>query len=297
MRAEDLYKAMGELDEELIAGSDRIASSGKRKRRGQNSVYRFAVVAISAAAAVFLLLMARDFIGTLGAQSTKSSQLVSQEKDGAQEDVVMAGEAPDAAEAAEEDKAAGPDETQGKNGSKSEAVSEDGEASEADGVKAPTAAEPEAAAETESAGGNDSVRSNAEGAGADSKAGADSAADAGSPDGEKEAVDLMGDKKGDYISLEYISAEDQADGKSTTVPDYTPEGEEILSRAFDNGKPVPSMMANTGDPVYYVFLTKENGKVDTITFYENSYVSMDNYPGVVMRISQADYEDVMTLFR
>lgn len=262
MKAEDLFEAMGELDEELIARSERRVRSGTRRKREQNNLYRFAVIALSTAAAVFMLLMARDLIGTRGTNGTKGSQLVSQEADGAQEENALVSEA--AAEDADQETEAGA------------AMQEESRENEAP-------EEAQSAEETEADSGT--------------KAAGNIAAEAGSPDGEKQAVDLMGDKKGDYVSLEYISAEDQAEGKSTTVPEYTPEGEEILSRAFDNGKPVPSLMAQTGDPVYYVFLTRENGKVDTITFYENTYVSMDNYPGVVMRISQADYEDVMTLFR
>ena len=278
MKAEDLFEAMGELDEELIARSDRRVRSGTRRKRGQSSLYRFTVIALSTAAAVFMLLMARDFIGTRGTNSTKGSQLVSQEADSLQEENDLMSEAA-AAEDADREAEAGAamqEETR-----KNEAAGET-EGADVSG-ETRSVKEAQSAAETDADSGT--------------KASGDIAADAGSPDGEKQAVDLMGDKKGDYVSLEYISAEDQADGKSTTVPEYTPEGEEILARAFNNGKPVPSLMAKTGDPVYYVFLTKENGKVDTITFYENTYVSMDNYPGVVMRISQADYEDVMTLFR
>jgi hypothetical protein len=274
MKAEDLFEAMGELDEELIARSERRVRSGTRRKREQNSLYRFAVIALSTAAAVFILLMARDLIGTRGTNGTKGSQLVSQEADGAQEENALVSEA--AAEDAD-------GEAEGSAADAGDRETEAGAVMQEEDRKNETPEETQSAAGTEADSGTKAAEKNA--------------ADAGSPEGEKQAVDLMGDKKGDYVSLEYISAEDQADGKSTTVPEYTPEGEEILSRAFDNGKPVPSLMANTGDPVYYVFLTKENGKVDTITFYENTYVSMDNYPGVVMRISQADYEDVMTLFR
>lgn len=274
MKAEDLFEAMGELDEELIARSERRVRSGTRRKREQKSLYRFAVIALSTAAAVFILLMARDLIGTRGTNGTKGSQLVSQEADGAQEENALVSEA--AAEDAD-------GEAEGSAADAGDRETEAGAVMQEEDRKNETPEETQSAAETEADSGT--------------KAAGNIAEEAGSPDGEKQAVDLMGDKKGDYVSLEYISAEDQAEGKSTTVPEYTPEGEEILSRAFDNGKPVPSLMAKTGDPVYYVFLTRENGKVDTITFYENTYVSMDNYPGVVMRISQADYEDVMTLFR
>ena len=289
MKAEDLFEAMGELDEELIARSERRVRSGTRRKREQNSLYRFAVIALSTAAAVFMLLMARDLIGTRGTNGTKGSQLVSQEADGAQEENALVSEAAaeDADGVADGSAADAGDRETEAGAAMQEEAGENEAAGKTEGADAP--GETRSAQEAQSAAGTD--------ADSGTKAAEKNAADAGSPEGEKQAVDLMGDKKGDYVSLEYISAEDQADGKSTTVPEYTPEGEEILSRAFDNGKPVPSLMANTGDPVYYVFLTKENGKVDTITFYENTYVSMDNYPGVVMRISQADYEDVMTLFR
>ena len=277
MKAEDLFEAMGELDEELIARSDRRVRSGTRRKRGQSSLYRFAVIALSTAAAVFMLLMARDFIGTRGTNSTKGSQLTAQEADSVQEENALVSEA--AAEDVDQETEAGAVMQEEDRNNEAAGETEGADASgETRSVK-----EAQSAAETDADSGT--------------KAAGNIAEEVGSPDGEMQAVDLMGDKKGDYVSLEYISAEDQADGKSTTVPEYMPEGEEILSRAFDNGKPVPSLMAQTGDPVYYVFLTRENGKVDTITFYENTYVSMDNYPGVVMRISQADYEDVMTLFR
>ena len=79
MRAEDLFEAMGGIDEKLIARSDRRVrssqsrpSSGKavkraKKRKGRRSVgaeiYRFTVVAMSTAVVVFLLFMARDLLG------------------------------------------------------------------------------------------------------------------------------------------------------------------------------------------------------------------------------------------
>ena len=100
---------------------------------------------------------------------------------------------------------------------------------------------------------------------------------AGSFFGNKTAVDMLGDLKGDYVSLEIISVEDEANGGSRLVPEYTEEGEKALT--------------------YYVYLTKKNGEVHRAVFYENAYVSMDNIPGVVMKISQADYEEVKALFR
>ena len=144
---------------------------------------------------------------------------------------------------------------------------------------------------------DETEQNDAESESAESGEAAEDAAGIPPKESAKAAVDLMGENKGDYISLEYISAEDAANGGDTKVPEYTPEGEKILTRALSNGKAVPAMLANTGDPVYYVYLTTKSGKVDTITFYEEPYVSMTTFPGVVMKISQADYEDVLNLFR
>ena len=110
-------------------------------------------------------------------------------------------------------------------------------------------------------------------------------------------MDMLGDLKGDYVSLEIISVEDEANGGSRLVPEYTEEGEKALSEAFSKGKPTPKVFAATGEATYYVYLTKKNGEVHRAVFYENAYVSMDNIPGVVMKISQADYEEVKALFR
>ena len=96
MRAEDLFEAMGELDEELIArsGRRRKAHSGKKKRQKRTDLYRFVVVAVTTAAAVFMLLMVRDLIGVRGTQNTKGSQLLQKEQEAQAdnaEETVMAG--------------------------------------------------------------------------------------------------------------------------------------------------------------------------------------------------------------
>ena len=294
MRAEDLFEAMGDLDEELIARSERRIKrhSGKRKRHVRAEIYRFAAVVISTAAAVFLLLMARDLIGTRSTQSTRSSQLLSREQeaesDRAEEAAAMADEAMETEETpAANERAEAEENTEAGGALKADEALEADEAKEDDAAQNYDEAEGPGAAKEADAGTESVSSSEAE----------ERTVDNVPKDSAKAAVDLMGEYKGDYVSLEYISAEDAANGLDTTVPEYTQEGEEILSRAFENGKPVPSMVANTGDPTYFVYLTKLSGKVDTITFYELSYVSMTNYPGVVMKISQADYEDVMTLFR
>ena len=113
----------------------------------------------------------------------------------------------------------------------------------------------------------------------------------------KTAVDMLGEFKGDYVRLEYISAEEEANGGSRKVPEYTVEGEIALSEAFSKGKAAPAILASTGEATYYVYLTTKNGEEHRVVFYENAYVSMDNIPGIVMKISQADYEEIEDLFR
>ena len=113
----------------------------------------------------------------------------------------------------------------------------------------------------------------------------------------KTAVDMLGEFKGDYVRLEYISAEEEANGGSRKVPEYTVEGEIALSEAFSKGKASPAILASTGEATYYVYLTTKNGEEHRVVFYENAYVSMDNIPGIVMKISQADYEEIEDLFR
>ena len=299
MRAEDLFEAMGELDEELIARSDRRikAHSGKRKRLKHADLYRFAAVALMTAAAVFMLLLVRDFIGVRGTQNTKGSQLLQKEQEAESnnaEETVMAEEAMEADEAPDAGMAAAAEEsTNAEEASAADMASEQEEPTRAGGVikteEVNKTDEPPKADEAE--------QNEAEAESVQSVEAAEDEAGIPPQESAKAAVDLMGEHKGDYISLEYISAEDAANGGDTKVPEYTPEGEKILTRALSNGKAVPTMLAKTGDPVYYVYLTTKSGKVDTITFYEEPYVSMTTFPGVVMKISQADYEEVLTLFR
>jgi len=252
MRAEDLFEAMGGIDEKLIARSDRRVrssqsrpSSGKavkraKKRKGRRSVgaeiYRFTVVAMSTAVVVFLLFMASNLSDVRDRlDSTQMSSI---------------------AEPAQADDFA------------AEQPEVSSEMRAADGGQAEEAAESEAA---------------------DRAAGVDNSV--------KTAVDMLGELKGDYIRLEYISAEDEANGGSRKVPEYTEEGEIALSEAFSKGKATPAIMVSTGKATYYVYLTRENGEVHRAVFYENAYVSMDNIPGIVMKISQADYEAIENLFR
>ena len=89
MRAEDLFEAMGGIDEELIARSDkRVRSSqkqpsekkGGRKRSSVSRIYRFAVITMTTAAAVFLFLMVRDFVGSSRIPDVNKSQVALGEK-------------------------------------------------------------------------------------------------------------------------------------------------------------------------------------------------------------------------
>ena len=290
MRAEDLFEAVGEIDEKLIARSDRRVRSsqgksssgtahrtaGSRKRRSGRrksrrsigaEIYRFAVVAMSTAVVVFVLLMAKDLLG-IRSLSDVRNRLASTQQSSVAEGVQAEEPAAEQAEefAAEQADAAG---------------------------QAEASSELEASNESKAEDARDEVAEESESKAAGKKA--DAAAERGP--GVKTAVDLLGELKGDYVSLEYISAEDEANGGTRKVPEYSEKGEAAFSEAFSKGKPAPAILASTGEPTYYVYLTKKNGEVHRAVCYENAYVSMDNIPGVVMKISQADYEEVKALFR
>ena len=259
MRAEDLFEAMGGIDEELIARSDkRVRSSqkqpsekkGGRKRSSVSRIYRFAVITMTTAAAVFLFLMVRDFVGSSRITDVNKSQVALGEK------------------AASAQSARGLEE----NDMIAEAVQAEEEA-----------AADEAIAEAEEAVQEEEITR-------------DTAED-WLQEGEKSAVDLLGELKGDYIRVEIISAEEEANGGSRRVPEYTEEGEEALSKAISEGQAQPAFIAATGKEKYYVYLTTKNGEEHKVTIYENAYVGIDIIPGVVMKISQADYEAVEALFR
>lgn len=264
MRAEDLFEAMGGIDEELIARSDkRVRSSqkqpsekkGGRKRSSVSRIYRFAVITMTTAAAVFLFLMVRDFVGSSRIPDVNKSQVALGEK------------------AASAQSARGLEE----NDMIAEAVQAEEE----------TAAD-EAIEEAEAAAAEEAVQ--------EEQITRDTAED-WLQEGEKSAVDLLGELKGDYIRVEIISAEEEANGGSRRVPEYTKEGEEALSKAISEGQAQPAFIAATGKEKYYVYLTTKNGEEHKVTIYENAYVGIDTIPGVVMKISQADYEAVEALFR
>lgn len=267
MRAEDLFEAMGGIDEELIARSDkRVRSSqkqpsekkGGRKRSSVSRIYRFAVITMTTAAAVFLFLMVRDFVGSSRIPDVNKSQVALGEK------------------AASAQSARGLEE----NDMIAEAVQAEEAAADEAIAEAEAAAAEEAAGEAEQ---EEQITS-------------DTAED-WLQEGEKSAVDLLGELKGDYIRVEIISAEEEANGGSRRVPEYTKEGEEALSKAISEGQAQPAFIAATGKEKYYVYLTTKNGEEHKVTIYENAYVGIDIIPGVVMKISQADYEAVEALFR
>lgn len=296
MRAEDLYKAMEGIDDELILRSElkieasqlEEENSREEKRKAKKkkaNVQRFIMIAVSTAAAVFLLLIARDLAGTRGLKSAKSSRVGSgamaqrqeQELDAAAEE---AGEeiAPEKAmpdvqaEGAQADAASEPI---------GEEVSQ--EAEKVQNEAADSSLETEEESETAQ---KDSLMEN------DAEAG-----EQVNQDAVKTAVDLLGERAEEYIGLEYISAEEEANGGTRKVPDYTEEGEKALTAAFENGKAEPSILAKKGKPIYYVYLTHKGGSVDKATFYENEYVSLDSIPAMVLKISHAEYEAVLELFR
>lgn len=275
MKAEDLYKAMEGIDDELILRSEHRIETAReeeeeaerrKKRKAKNSrarFHRYFTIAATTAAAVFLLLMARELAGARGLKSAKSSNLTSGTVSQSQDDQDMA-EAMEEAAAEEE--------------AMPETFSESAEDTVQD---------------------NDSVQSEEEAAPVEAEVPAEESVQDKSlaEDAGKTAVDLLGEMADEYVALEYISAEDEAKGGARTVPDYTKAGEAALSAAFESGRAEPSFLAKKGKPVYYVYLTRKGGQVNKATFYENEYISLDSIPGVVMKISHAEYEAVMQLFR
>lgn len=125
MRAEDLFEAMGALDEQLIALSEedarraREAESGrarqgadkrKAKRKKRAEIYRFAAVAMTTAAAVFIVLTARDLLGArsrgMSGNATASSEYSLEEsaaEEAAQDTLAGGALGIEADEAAEQD--------------------------------------------------------------------------------------------------------------------------------------------------------------------------------------------------
>lgn len=296
MRAEDLYKAMEGIDDELILRSElkieasqlEEENSREEKRKAKKkkaNVQRFIMIAVSTAAAVFLLLIARDLAGTRGLKSAKSSHVGSGAMAQRQEQELDAA-AEEAGEEIAPEKAMPDVQAEGAQAdAASEAIGEEvpQEAEKVQNEAADSSLETEEESETAQ---KDSLMEN------DAEAG-----EQVNQDAVKTAVDLLGERAEEYIGLEYIAAEEEANGGTRKVPDYTEEGEKALTAAFENGKAEPSILAKKGKPIYYVYLTRKGGSVDKATFYENEYVSLDSIPAMVLKISHAEYEAVLELFR
>lgn len=349
MRAEDLFEAMGALDEQLIALSEEDARRAreaeserarqgadkrKAKRKKRAEIYRFAAVAMTTAAAVFIVLTARDLLGARSrgySQSAAESAEYSMEESAAEEAAqdTLAGGALgiEADEAAEQDAgtlskySAARDPDAAAREVSPEAAREDALAEEAAGdreSKVPAAKQSgtEAAeSDAQEDAGNEDL--SAPGAEPTSEAPApDRAVDAGEaaqPAGDageavqpaeeaaeaegKTAVDMLGDLKGDYVKLEIITAEDKANGGARTVPEYSEEKERALTAALEDGQKMPTLFVRMGHPVGYVYLTDSTGKEDIVTFYENGYVGINTIPSFVMKLSDQAFEDVMEMFR
>lgn len=279
MRAEDLFEAMGALDEQLIALSEedgrrareaesgrarKEEKSGKGKRRRRAEIYRFAAVAMTTAAAVFIMLTAREFLGARSRSYTQSAAESAEYSldESAAEEAVQDTFADGAAELQAEPEVSGPD---------AGAVSKNRAAQDPD-----TAGEEAAAVETEEAPSRDSAEA---------------------PAAEKTAVDMLGDLKGNYVRLEIMTAEDQANGGERRVPEYSEEMEKALTAALEDGQKMPVLFVRLGRPVGYVFLADSTGKEDVVTFYENGYVGISTIPSFVMKVSDEEFEDVVEIFR
>ena len=292
MRAEDLFEAMGDLDEQLLALSEeegrraqKAASQKSDSGRGQHKehhkknkkkkkkaeIYRLTVIALTTAAAVFMVLMAKDLLGGVRGNAQKSAEVYAESEAAVQ---APAAEEPMESDAAESVLAAGAEESAAKKAGAEEA--KETEAAAADLGPADNAAPADAASDTRSVEGS---------------------AEAAVTDEEIDAVALLGDMQGDYVKLEFISAEEAARGGERRVPEYTKEREEALSAALENGETRVAMFTDTGKPVYYVYLTDRKGDEDKVTFYEKGYVGIDTIPGVVMKISDETFEAAMEIFR
>ena len=305
MRAEDLFEAMGALDEQLIALSEedarRAREAGRQsarekenrkiaKRRKRAEIYRFAAGAMTTAAAVFIVLTARDFLGARNSglsENAAVSSEYSREESAAEEaaqDTFAAG-----ALGIEADEAAEPD---------AGTASKFRAAQDADAEEAAPEAKEAAAPDAEEAAASDVEEAAASDAEEAAKGAGEAAENEAVPqDTEKSAVDMLGDLKGDYVKLEIITAEDMANGGERKVPEYSEEKERALTAALEDGQKMPTMFVRIGNPVGYVFLTDSTGKEDTVTFYENGFVGIDTIPSFVMKLSDESFEDVMEMFR
>ena len=309
MRAEDLFEAMGALDERLIAlseedsrkareaGSRSARRTKDRKQRKRAKIYRFAAVAMTTAAAVFILLTARDLIGgrkysERAAQNAEFSADNS-ETDAMQDTLAGAAEENGAKEVGTDQKGGAADADNAAKFRAAQDLSPESEAPDrAAGAAPEEAVGPAEAAAEEAAADSRGVKAGEDETAADDEG---AAGEAGQDTG-KTAVDLLGDKKGDYVKLEYISAEDRAKGGERKEPKYTEERERALTAALEDGEKYASILVRKGAPIYYVYLTDSSGKEDIVTFYENRFVGISTIPAVVMKISDESFDAVKEVF-
>ena len=312
MRAEDLFEAMGDLDEQLLALSEeegrrahkaasQKSDSGrgqhkehpkknKKKKKKKAEIYRLTVIALTTAAAVFVVLMAKDLLGGgVRGNAQKSAEVYAESEAAVQ---APAAEEPTDSDAEESVLAAGAEESAAKKAGAEEA--KETEAAAADIGPADNAAPADAAQDAEAVDAGAVTES--QDAASDTRS-VEGSAEAAVIDEEIEAVELLGDMQGDYIKLEFISAQEAARGGERRVPEYTKEREEALSAALENGETRVAMFTDTGKPVYYVYLTHRSGKEDKVTFYENGYVGIDTIPGVVMKVPEDTFDAAMEIFR
>ena len=309
MRAEDLFEAMGALDERLIALSEEDSRKAReagnrsarrtkdRKQRKRAKIYRFAAVAMTTAAAVFILLTARDLIGgrkysERAAQNAEFSADNS-ETDAMQDTLAGAAEENGAKEVGTDQKGGAADADNAAKFRAAQDLSPESEAPDrAAGAAPEEAVGPAEAAAEEAAADSRGVKAGEDETAADDEG---AAGEAGQDTG-KTAVDLLGDKKGDYVKLEYISAEDRAKGGERKEPKYTEERERALTAALEDGEKYASILVRKGAPIYYVYLTDSSGKEDIVTFYENRFVGISTIPAVVMKISDESFDAVKEVF-
>lgn len=298
MRAEDLFEAIGELDEQLVALSEEDGQRArktrdtrdhqkevKRKRKKRAEIYRFAAIAMTTAAAVFAVLMARDLLTARNmsysqtAAETAYADSAAESVQDTEPGVLASGAAPDQESAAME-----PD---------ADTAAKSAAAKEAEAAESAGEAEEDAVSDKVE---ENAVADAAEEIGEAAEEIAEAEESLRSGDTGKTAVDLLGDLKGGYVKLEFISAQDAANGGETSVPEYSKEREEALSSALQNGQKRAAMFTDEGAPIYYVYLTRTDGKVDIVTFYEKGYVSMNTVPGVVLKLSDEAFAAVMEVF-
>lgn len=277
MKKEDLFEAMQGIDDDLIARSE-------RKTRRHHGFRNFVIIA-AAAACLGIFLMSRGIMGSGGnlLLADRSS------------DVTASSEVYDAEEGAPESSAETED-TDRSGGPESLASADSQEVSAEDQASAESQASAGNQAETGSVSDEGSEGTVAYSQSPDSALSSqESAASSKNSDstGRKTSADLLGDLKGDYVKVEYASAS----GGSRKEAVYSDSGAAALSRALSGGSATLKVFAKTGKPIYYAYLVKADGSEDTVTFYENDYVSMTTYKGFVMEVSDSDYQAVLALFR